>query len=348
MDLILLTVDYLHKEIPLIENEISSIESQLRNTLSQDQFNKIKTQTDKTIAEFQSQLQERKRLKFIRDTDHYQRGEVYRWTNRNMETTERRPSRCWNSSYSSGSESDGSRSSFRSYQGRGRNSRSRGNRQNPPGTEPSSTRMQTRSQQYCPPWKRYIDDIFLVWCGDLDSLQSFHQSINTYVDKLTFSILYDQKSISFLDTLAITAVTIGDGLLFFLFLDLELGVLFRAHIKMMSSIYLCQQCTWSAVEGPSWWKIDLSKKQTIIDMYVVSTGFFLAERSFSSGRYSSRFTVDIDNLISFLHHLHKVFCFCPWVDMHVGPKHLHLWDTEPISFLSGKMAGHCHLVCTCV
>ncbi|CAJ0967909.1 unnamed protein product [Ranitomeya imitator] len=54
-------------------------------------------------------------------------------------------------------------------------------------------------QQYCPLWKRYIDDIFLVWCGDLHSLQS----INTYVDKLTFSILYDQKSISFLDTLVI-------------------------------------------------------------------------------------------------------------------------------------------------
>ncbi|CAJ0941778.1 unnamed protein product [Ranitomeya imitator] len=78
MDLILLMVDYLHKEIPIIENEIASIESQLRNTLSQEEFNKIKTQTEKVIVEFQSQLQERKRLKFIRDSDDYQHGEVYR------------------------------------------------------------------------------------------------------------------------------------------------------------------------------------------------------------------------------------------------------------------------------
>ncbi|CAJ0966829.1 unnamed protein product [Ranitomeya imitator] len=341
MDLILLTVDYLHKEIPTIESEIASIESQLRNTMSQDEFNKIKTQNDKAMVEFQSQLQERKRLKFIRDSEDYQRGEVYRWTN--SETAERRPPRRWNSSFSSGSESDGSRSSFRSHQGRGRgrNSRNRGNRQNPSGTESSTTRMQTRSQvsndqlvynisshvlssmelyvlqkglsfcptppfndfildqelsrffrslrlkvhfsnvispptttvssidtdcttdnvtdttlslrklnlvqrneffiqlngtamgsnvappyanifmadfeskfvythvlfqQFCPLWKRYIDDIFLIWCGDLDSLLSFYQSINTSVDKLTFSIQHDQKSIYFLDTL----VTIND------------------------------------------------------------------------------------------------------------------------------------------
>ncbi|CAJ0942237.1 unnamed protein product [Ranitomeya imitator] len=146
MDLILLTVDYLHKEIPIIEKEIASIESQLRNTISQEEFNKIKTQIDKTMIEFQTQLQERKRLKFIRDSDDYQRGEVYRWTNKNSETTERRPYRRWNSSYSSGSESDGSWSSFRSYQGRGRNPRNRSNRQNSSATEPLSTRMQTRSQ----------------------------------------------------------------------------------------------------------------------------------------------------------------------------------------------------------
>ncbi|CAJ0950132.1 unnamed protein product [Ranitomeya imitator] len=146
MDLILLTVDYLHKEIPIIENEIASIESQLRNTMSQEEFNKIKTHIDKTMIEFQTQLQERKRLKFIRDSDDYQRGELYRCTNKNPETTERRPYRRWNSSYSSGSESDGYRSSFRSYQGRGRNPRNRSNRQNSSAAEPPSTRMQTRSQ----------------------------------------------------------------------------------------------------------------------------------------------------------------------------------------------------------
>ncbi|CAJ0949911.1 unnamed protein product [Ranitomeya imitator] len=56
-------------------------------------------------------------------------------------------------------------------------------------------------QQFCPLWKRYIDDIFMIWCGDLDSLLSLYQSINTSVDKLTFTMQHDQKSISFLDTL---------------------------------------------------------------------------------------------------------------------------------------------------
>lgn len=32
---------------------------------------------------------------------------------------------------------------------------------------------------------------------------------------------------------------------------------------------------------------------------------------------------------------------------HFGPKHLHLWDTEPFSFLSGMMAGYSHGVYIC-
>ncbi|CAJ0967970.1 unnamed protein product [Ranitomeya imitator] len=58
-------------------------------------------------------------------------------------------------------------------------------------------------QQYCRLWKRYIDDILLIWCGDIDSLLSFRQSINQSVNKLTFTIHYDSRSIPFLDTLVI-------------------------------------------------------------------------------------------------------------------------------------------------
>ncbi|CAJ0925215.1 unnamed protein product, partial [Ranitomeya imitator] len=56
------------------------------------------------------------------------------------------------------------------------------------------------SNFYCLLWKRFIDDIFLVWCGDIESLMSFYHYINQCVTKLTFTIHYDQKSISFLDT----------------------------------------------------------------------------------------------------------------------------------------------------
>ena len=33
---------------------------------------------------------------------------------------------------------------------------------------------------------------------------------------------------------------------------------------------------------------------------------------------------------------------------HFPPKHIHLWDTEPVSFLNGLMAGHSYDVHTCV
>ncbi|XP_077148443.1 uncharacterized protein LOC143809192 [Ranitomeya variabilis] len=55
-------------------------------------------------------------------------------------------------------------------------------------------------QQYGILWKRYIDDIFLIWSGDIESLMSFHHTINNSLVKLTFTIHHDQRSIAFLDT----------------------------------------------------------------------------------------------------------------------------------------------------
>ncbi|CAJ0941773.1 unnamed protein product [Ranitomeya imitator] len=50
-------------------------------------------------------------------------------------------------------------------------------------------------------YHRYIDDIFFVWTGPLESLLAFHQSLNGIYPKLQFTMHYDTKQISFLDTL---------------------------------------------------------------------------------------------------------------------------------------------------
>ncbi|CAJ0933296.1 unnamed protein product [Ranitomeya imitator] len=49
-------------------------------------------------------------------------------------------------------------------------------------------------------WRRYIDDVFLIWTGDVDSLLQFHTDLNSSVPGLTFSLLYDHNSMNFLDT----------------------------------------------------------------------------------------------------------------------------------------------------
>ncbi|CAJ0962562.1 unnamed protein product [Ranitomeya imitator] len=50
-------------------------------------------------------------------------------------------------------------------------------------------------------WKRYIDDVFCIWRGDLDSLQTFFQFLKTAWPGLDFTMTHDSHQISFLDTL---------------------------------------------------------------------------------------------------------------------------------------------------
>ncbi|CAJ0943091.1 unnamed protein product [Ranitomeya imitator] len=52
-------------------------------------------------------------------------------------------------------------------------------------------------QQHCLYWKRYIDDVFLIWRGDEISLSQFFNEINLCIPNLTFSITKDSHSVSF-------------------------------------------------------------------------------------------------------------------------------------------------------
>ncbi|CAJ0957757.1 unnamed protein product, partial [Ranitomeya imitator] len=49
-------------------------------------------------------------------------------------------------------------------------------------------------------WRRYIDDVFLIWTSDIETLCQFHEDLNLCLPGLTFSISYDPVSMNFLDT----------------------------------------------------------------------------------------------------------------------------------------------------
>ena len=52
----------------------------------------------------------------------------------------------------------------------------------------------------CPLYLRYIDDIFLLWRGSLEELQSFMKEINTVHPTIKFEIEFSKTNVHFLDT----------------------------------------------------------------------------------------------------------------------------------------------------
>ncbi|CAJ0958839.1 unnamed protein product [Ranitomeya imitator] len=92
MDIILLTIEYLQKEISDLDKQIEVIQQQLCNTLATAKFDSLKQKIDKTIDDFRIILQERKRSKFLRDTEDYHRKTVYKWRDANVQR-DRRPFR---------------------------------------------------------------------------------------------------------------------------------------------------------------------------------------------------------------------------------------------------------------
>ncbi|CAJ0921588.1 unnamed protein product [Ranitomeya imitator] len=79
MDIIVLTIDFLQKEITELTTRIATTEQQLVNTFPEDKYKDFKSKLDKTISEFRNNLQIRKKKKFMRDTDDYLHNQVYRW-----------------------------------------------------------------------------------------------------------------------------------------------------------------------------------------------------------------------------------------------------------------------------
>ncbi|CAJ0944428.1 unnamed protein product [Ranitomeya imitator] len=150
MDIIILTIEYLQREITEVDKQIEGIQQQLSSTLASDKFDTLKQKIDKSIDEFKNVLQERKRSKFLRDTEDYHRNTVYRWRDINTQK-DRRQFRRDNNFYTTSSSSDnesGSRTTLPFLeQRRGRSSRNR--RGGAPDHANDISRVRTRSQSKC-------------------------------------------------------------------------------------------------------------------------------------------------------------------------------------------------------
>ncbi|CAJ0929306.1 unnamed protein product [Ranitomeya imitator] len=106
MDLIVLTIDFLQKEITDLKTKISSTEQQqLKSTSSPEDFKSLKDKVDKTISDLRDSLQSRKCNKFLRDTEDYKNNQVYRWQSSNYSRNRRFTRRDY-SPLSTSSESD--------------------------------------------------------------------------------------------------------------------------------------------------------------------------------------------------------------------------------------------------
>ncbi|KAM4016177.1 uncharacterized protein ACNLHF_002625 isoform 1-T2 [Anomaloglossus baeobatrachus] len=76
---IILTIEFLQKEIQQITDSILSTEEQLKQSLSASDLDQLKAKTNDFITNFRTNLETKKRQKFFRDQEDYTKGTVYRW-----------------------------------------------------------------------------------------------------------------------------------------------------------------------------------------------------------------------------------------------------------------------------
>ncbi|CAJ0938104.1 unnamed protein product [Ranitomeya imitator] len=74
-----LTLDYLHKEVKTSQEKLQSIETQLKDTSTKEEFDSIKSRMKDNLETYRLETEKRKRQKFIRDTQDYLQNRVYRW-----------------------------------------------------------------------------------------------------------------------------------------------------------------------------------------------------------------------------------------------------------------------------
>ncbi|XP_077137110.1 uncharacterized protein LOC143795030 [Ranitomeya variabilis] len=78
-DIITLTIEHLQKAISTSSEAIKSIEAQLSSSGPPEELTALRDQISKSIEKHRRETEERKRIKFNRDTEDYERQQVYRW-----------------------------------------------------------------------------------------------------------------------------------------------------------------------------------------------------------------------------------------------------------------------------
>ncbi|XP_071986243.1 uncharacterized protein [Engystomops pustulosus] len=79
LDLMTLTVEFLHKEIANLQEKVSSIETQLQTTVPTEEFSSLQTKLKTSLDTFKKEQETKKRQKFFRDADDYLNDRVYKW-----------------------------------------------------------------------------------------------------------------------------------------------------------------------------------------------------------------------------------------------------------------------------
>ncbi|XP_044143779.1 uncharacterized protein LOC122933085 [Bufo gargarizans] len=108
-DLILLTINRIHTAVTELQTQISVTEQQLRDSLTSEEFGKLKESVDTYISTYRRETEEKKRSKFLRDSEDYHLNRVYKWQDPSWHQKPgyRRPPRPGSFTSSSGSESTG-------------------------------------------------------------------------------------------------------------------------------------------------------------------------------------------------------------------------------------------------
>ncbi|XP_069592612.1 uncharacterized protein [Ranitomeya imitator] len=78
-DLMTLTLSYLQKSLDTVNTQISALENQLSSTMSQEQYQEVKSKNQATLQSHRQELEKKKRAKFLRDTEDYLQNRVYQW-----------------------------------------------------------------------------------------------------------------------------------------------------------------------------------------------------------------------------------------------------------------------------
>ncbi|OCT74496.1 hypothetical protein XELAEV_18033476mg [Xenopus laevis] len=82
MDIMLLMMERLQKEMPSLTAKIEDAERKTRAAVPAEQFQAVQPKLEESLRHFRLKLEARKRGKFHRDETDYTEGRVYRWTPR--------------------------------------------------------------------------------------------------------------------------------------------------------------------------------------------------------------------------------------------------------------------------
>ncbi|OCT57270.1 hypothetical protein XELAEV_18003783mg [Xenopus laevis] len=81
-DIMLLIMDRLQQETPVITLKVEEAERKIRATVPAEQFQSAQSKLDESLRHFRLKLESRNRGKFLRDEIDYTESRVYRWTPR--------------------------------------------------------------------------------------------------------------------------------------------------------------------------------------------------------------------------------------------------------------------------